>query len=247
MSQAHNRPQLRRFDSTRSDAITQALPVTSTFPGIGNATRYLVRAAAAIAGADEATVRSVLEEACGKVQPAEMDEVILQSYLFAGFPRALNAARAWRTVSGMPAPQTDPSAELHQSAEWVERGEATCRIVYGESYDLLRENIRELHPALDAWMITDGYGKVLSRPQLSLRVRELCIVGACAAAGQQRQLHSQLHGALNSGATAEEVSGALDSIEDLVDSENLVRYRGLLSHVISRRHPPVREEASNVR
>ncbi len=216
-------------------------------PGIDNTTRYLVRAAAAIAGADETTVRSVLEEACGNVQPAEMDEVILQSYLFAGFPRALNAARAWRTVSGMPAPVSDPSAGLGESAGWVDRGEATCRIVYGESYDLLRENIRELHPALDAWMITDGYGKVLSRPALSLRVRELCIVGACAAAGQQRQLHSHLHGALNSGASPGEVSGALDSIEDLVDSENITRYRGLLSHVLSRRHPPVREEASNVR
>jgi 4-carboxymuconolactone decarboxylase len=221
--------------------------VSTRLHGIDDATRHLVRASAAITGADEAKTRSVLEEALGKVQPPEMDEVILQSYLFAGFPRALNAARAWRTVSGMPAPETDPSAELGQSADWITRGEQTCAIVYGESYDLLRENIRDLHPALDAWMITDGYGKVLSRPQLPLRVRELCIVGACAAAGQQRQLHSHLHGALNSGASEAEVADALDSISDIVDGEDLARYKGLLAHVVSRRHPPKTAEVADVR
>ena len=221
--------------------------MSSNLSDIDDATRHLVRAAAAIAGASEAKIRQVLEQAAGVVSDGDMDEVILQSYLFAGFPRALNSARMWRAISGARAPESDRSAELRNDSDWIERGEQTCRIVYGESYELLRENIRALHPALDAWMITDGYGKVLSRPQLSLRVRELCIVAACAAAGQQRQLHSHLHGALNSGATAGEVSGTLDSLEDLVSSANLSRYRGLLSRVLTRRHPPVEQEAGDVR
>ena len=221
--------------------------MSSNLSDIDDATRHLVRAAAAIAGANEAKIRQVLEQAAGVVSDGDMDEVILQSYLFAGFPRALNSARMWRAISGARAPESDRSAELRNDSDWIERGEQTCRIVYGESYELLRDNIRALHPALDAWMITDGYGKVLSRPQLSLRVRELCIVAACAAAGQQRQLHSHLHGALNSGATAGEVSGTLDSLEDLVSSANLSRYRGLLSRVLTRRHPPVEQEAGDVR
>jgi 4-carboxymuconolactone decarboxylase len=216
-------------------------------PGIDDVTRSLVRSAAAIAGADETKLRTVFEEVVGNVERSAMDEVILQSYLFAGFPRALNAARIWRAASGQKAPPEDRAAELGSSATWVERGEETCRIVYGESYELLRENIRELHPALDSWMIADGYGKVLSRPQLSLRTRELCIVAACAASGQQRQLHSHLHGALNSGATAEEVRETLDTLDDLVDAENLTRYRGLLTHVLARRHPPVKTETYHVR
>jgi 4-carboxymuconolactone decarboxylase len=223
------------------------MPVTENLSGIDDVTRSLVRSAAAIAGAAETKLRAVFEEVVDRVERSEMDEVILQSYLFAGFPRALNAARIWRSVSGQQAPAEDRDAELGSSATWVERGEETCRIVYGESYELLRENIRELHPALDSWMITDGYGKVLSRPQLALRTRELCIVAACAASGQQRQLHSHLHGALNSGATAEEVRETLDALDDLVDGENLTRYRGLLTHVLARRHPPVKTETSNVR
>jgi 4-carboxymuconolactone decarboxylase len=207
-------------------------------PGIDDATRHLVRIAAVIAGAGEQKTRAIMEAAVGNVDGVRVDEVILQSYLFAGFPRTLNAARMWRTVSGETAPGSDASAELGSASEWVARGEETCRTVYGESYDLLRENIRELHPALDSWMIADGYGKVLSRPGLDLKSRELCIVAACAASGQQRQLHSHLHGALNSGASAEDVSATLDGLSDLVDEENLIRYRGLLAHVLTRRHPP---------
>lgn len=179
-----------------------------------------------------------MEESPRAATPTAVDEVILQSYLFAGFPRALNAARTWRSVSGTAAPESDTSAEIGSSADWVERGEETCEIVYGESYALLRRNIRELHPALDSWMITDGYGKVLSRPGLDLKTRELCIVAACAASSQQRQLHSHLHGALNAGATTDEVNAVLEAIDDLADPDDLGRYRQLLAHVSNRRHPP---------
>jgi 4-carboxymuconolactone decarboxylase len=213
---------------------------------IDEPTRCLVQIAAAIAGGTEQATRTFMERAVGCADNIAVDEVILQSYLFAGFPRTLNAARIWRTVSGVAAPQSDGAAELVNGGDWVERGERTCETVYGESYEMLRENIRSLHPALDAWMITDGYGKVLSRPQLDLRTRELCIVAACAASGQQRQLHSHLHGALNSGATVDEVSSTLDALDELVPVDQLGRYRALLAHVKSRRHPPA-SEATNVR
>ena len=188
-----------------------------------------------------------MEDAVEHVDPAQVDEVILQSYLFAGFPRTLNAARIWRSVSSVAAPTEDREAELSSGSEWVARGEETCRTVYGESYELLRENIRDLHPALDAWMITDGYGKVLSRPGSNLLTRELCIVAACAAAGQQRQLHSHLHGALNAGASLRTSRSRIGLACRVVDQEALARYRSLLTHVASRRHPPKMEKDSSVR
>lgn len=212
---------------------------------IDEQTRALVQIAAAIAGADEMTTRTVMEKGSAVADNAKVEEVILQSYLFAGFPRTLNAARIWRAASGAQAPADDPEADMQNGAGWMERGQETCRTVYGESYEMLRKNIRGLHPALDTWMITDGYGKVLSRPGLDLKTRELCIVAACAAAGQQRQLHSHLHGALNAGATVGEVESALDSLSGLVGQEDLDRYRSLLGHVTSRRHPP--KESSDVR
>ena len=153
-------------------------------PSLDADTRLLVRLSAAITGADEPLTRRVIDEMVGAVGPELVDEVILQSYLFAGFPRTLNAARMWRTASGIPAPPADDSASSRNLAEWEKRGEETCAIVYGEFYAMLRRNVRELHPALDSWMITDGYGKVLSRPGLDLKRRELCIVAACASMDQ---------------------------------------------------------------
>jgi len=205
---------------------------------LDDATKCLVQIAAAIAGANEADTRSAMEQCVARADPAGVEEVILQSYLFAGFPRTLNAARTWRAVSGRAAPDSDSSAELANGEDWVRMGEKTCHTVYGESYEMLRQNISALHPALDAWMITDGYGKVLSRPGLDLKTRELCILAACAASGQRRQLHSHLHGALNSGATPDEVSGVFDALSAFVTRAELSRYRALLARVLSKRHPP---------
>jgi 4-carboxymuconolactone decarboxylase len=204
-------------------------------PSLDPETRLLVRLSAAITGGDEPTTRRVIEEVAGAVNPETVDEVILQSYLFAGFPRTLNAARMWRAASGVPAPLSDDCASARHLEEWERDGEATCAVVYGGSYDMLRRNVRELHPALDEWMITDGYGKVLSRPGLDLKRRELCIVAACAAAGQQRQLHSHLHGALNSGASVSEVAATIEALVDLLGEAEIVRYQTLLARVVSRR------------
>lgn len=194
--------------------------------------RNLVRIAGAIAGSPEGQVRAVMSDALDSVDPVAVEEIILQSYLFAGFPRALNAARAWRAVSERPAPEVDQESLVANLDMWRDVGERTCAIVYGDSYETLRENVRQLHPALDEWMIIDGYGKVLSRPGVDLRTRELCIVAACAVAGQQRQLHSHLRGALNSGASAGDLALVLDALSDLIARDDLSRYRQLLQKVV---------------
>jgi 4-carboxymuconolactone decarboxylase len=193
--------------------------------------RHLVRIAGAIAGSPEGQVRTVMSDALDSVDPIAVEEIILQSYLFAGFPRALNAARAWRAVSERPAPEVDSESLVANLDMWRDVGERTCAIVYGDSYERLRKNVRDLHPALDDWMIVDGYGKVLSRPGVDLRTRELCIVAACAVAGQQRQLHSHLHGALNAGATPGDVGLVLDALADLIARDDLAKYRQLLQKV----------------
>lgn len=215
--------------------MSSAAAASSMIPMLDRETRGLVRLAAAIAGSDEPTTRRVIDEIAGSVSPEAVDEVMLQSYLFAGFPRTLNAARMWRAASGVRAPLADDSASARHAEDWERNGEATCGIVYGASYELLRRNVRDLHPALDAWMITDGYGKVLSRPALDLKRRELCVVAACAAAGQQRQLHSHLHGAINCGASADEVSATLAALSDLVGSTEIKQYQALLARVVASR------------
>jgi 4-carboxymuconolactone decarboxylase len=211
--------------------------MTETETGLANmaaldvATVGLVRLAAVITVGDEPDVREALEGAAAVTPHEWIEELILQSYLFAGFPRTLNAARDWRRISGRPAPESDQETDIGDLDSWQARGEATCSTVYGPFYDGLRRNIRTLHPALDSWMIVDGYGKVLGRPGLDLKRRELCIVACCAVARQSRQLHSHLHGALHAGATVAEVNGALDAIEDMLDADGMRGVRFLWARV----------------
>jgi 4-carboxymuconolactone decarboxylase len=206
-------------------------PSWITVPALGDEERALVRLAAVIAAGSDADVRAELARAQQDVRVEWVEEVILQSYLFAGFPRTLNAAREWRKVSGRVAPLSDDGERLDRAGEWQQQGEATCAIVYGPFYERLRQNIRALHPALDAWMIVEGYGKVLSRPQLDLARRELCIVAACAASRQDRQLHSHLHGALHAGASETAISETLSAISTLVSPDDATRYRMLWARV----------------
>ncbi|HEX8725681.1 MAG TPA: carboxymuconolactone decarboxylase family protein, partial [Gemmatimonadaceae bacterium] len=193
---------------------TGPLPTLHT---LDDATRLLVRLSAAVTAGSEAEQRAAIAAAVPAVPALWVEELLLQSYLFAGFPRALNAMREWRRVHPAPAaPPADGTPE-----RWRAAGERTCAVVYGAFYDRLRDNIRHLHEALDEWMIMEGYGKVLSRPGLDLQRRELCIVAACAAAGQDRQLHSHLHGALNAGAAPAAVADTISALAGLVPEPSL--------------------------
>jgi 4-carboxymuconolactone decarboxylase len=192
---------------------------------LDDATAALVHLAAVVAAGNEDEVRGEIARTGGAIPDVWVEELLLQTYLFAGFPRALNAMREWRRVH--PAVAGSPVSPEPSRAD----GEATCERVYGRMYDRLRENIRHLHPLLDDWMITEGYGKVLSRPGLDLPRRELCIVAACAATGQDRQLHSHLHGARNAGVSVSAVDAGLEALADLLGASRLRDVKLLWSRV----------------
>lgn len=173
-----------------------------------DATRGLVQLSAAVTADGEREVRAALAHAAITLPPVWVEELLLQTYLFAGFPRALNAMREWRRVHPEIASTAPASGESAARAA----GEATCAVVYGNMYDRLRANVRALHPLLDERMIVSGYGTMLSRPGLDLARRELCIVAACAAGAQDRQLHSHLHGALNAGASPSVIDQTVDTV-----------------------------------
>jgi len=105
------------------------------------------------------------------------------------------------------------------------RGAAVCRAVYGRAYHKLLVNLRALHPALEDLVLVDAYGKVIGRPGLDLKRRELCTVAAIAVLGTAQQLHSHLRGALNTGATVTEIEAVLGVIDGDLDPEHRTRAR----------------------
>jgi 4-carboxymuconolactone decarboxylase len=191
-------------------------------------TRDLVSFAAAVAQGYEPELRErVTQLRSSQVPTLWVEELLLQSVLMVGYPRALVAFTVWRKQSGVAAPESDPGQDYSQVPEWARRGEELCTVVYGENYGKLRTTVHSLHPAVDSWMVTEGYGRTLARPGLDLRRRELCTVAQTAVLEAPKQLHSHLRGALNAGATFGQIEGALSIVNPLLSFDQWKKVKEL--------------------
>lgn len=168
----------------------------------------LVRVAMAIARGDETVTRERLRAAHAmKVPDLWIDELLLQSLLNVGYPLSLAAFAIWRDLAG---PAAGGESLLHgDHGLWAKRGEGLCAEVYGRTYHKLLLNLRTLHPALEALVVVDAYGKLLARPGLDAGRRELCTLAAITMLEAPRQLHAHLRGALNVGWKREDVDALL--------------------------------------
>lgn len=177
-------------------------------------TTALVRLSASLTGDEAGQVEAMDRAAAADATGAE--EVLLQSYLFLGFPVALNALWLWRRRAGIPPTEGSEPEDLDS---WRRRGEEVCGAVYADHYDTLREVMGRIHPDLGRWAVMEGYGKVLGRPGLDLLTRELCIAALLAGTTASRQLHSHLRGCLNVGASMADVERMLAEVSDLIGPE----------------------------
>ncbi len=165
----------------------------------------LVRVAAALASRSPEALTTALRGALEVGAEVETEEILVQSYLFLGYPVALSGMARWREVSGRPAPE--PRSGGWNA--WALRGAQVLERVYGEQHRRLRDNVRRLHPDLEHWMVTEGYGKVLGREGVALLDRELAIVAQLAVLDVPRQLYSHLRGSLHVGASEPQVERVL--------------------------------------
>jgi 4-carboxymuconolactone decarboxylase len=176
-------------------------------------TLALVRIAVATATGDETKLRDrmVAARAAG-VPPVWVEELLLQSFLNVGYPLALVAFGVWRSVAGPVQDAGEPIA--HPEWErWTKRGVVACNEVYGRTYHKLLLNLRALHPAIEPLVVLDAYGKILGRPGLDSKRRELCTLAAIAMQNAPRQLHAHLRGALNTASTRDEVDEVIAVVE----------------------------------
>ena len=185
----------------------------------------LVRIATATATGDEASLRERMIAARAADVPAGwVEELLLQSFLNVGYPLTLVAFAVWREVAGGGPPQETGEPIAHSDwARWTERGVKACAEVYGRTYHKLLVNLRALHPAIEPLVVVDAYGKILSRPGLDTKRRELCTLAAIAMLNAPRQLHAHLRGALNTGSTREEVDAVLAIVEVDLSKERALK------------------------
>ena len=176
--------------------------------------RVLALYSATIAIADDSLMSGAIELARRHQVPHRaLYEIVLQSYLFLGFPRMLGAAEI--LADDFPAERNGSVTGPILSAEandWYNNGTNLCRRIYGSKYDDLKERVSSLAPEIFRWMIIEGYGKVLSRPDLEPAVRELSIVAFLTMENRPRQLRSHVMGALNVGTPAELLKMVVEDI-----------------------------------
>jgi alkylhydroperoxidase/carboxymuconolactone decarboxylase family protein YurZ len=154
-------------------------------------------------------------------------EAVLQTHVFAGFPRTVEAYAVLASAGGLGALDAD---ERLGETEQPERGRALFERIYAGDSERVRELLLAGHPDFAKWIEGHAYGRVLSRPGLSPARRELLAIAGLAALGQDRQLASHARGALRCGATREDVHAVLEAIRDLVEPERAERARAVLEH-----------------
>lgn len=186
---------------------------------------------AAIADGNNSSTETVMKSAIESgISFKQVDEVILQSHLFLGFPAMIEAARILADVRGK------KNASIHlpgqysniQCKKWNQNGIKKMRRIYGPSFDSLVSYINSFSPQILGWMVNDGYGRVLSRPGISFDQRELCIVAILTVTGYQNQLRAHLRGAINVGLEIELIATVIDNCHYFCSAKNIKKSKKLL-------------------
>lgn len=178
-----------------------------TDTGLAPHVAELVSLSAAIAISDPAAVeRHARAALAAGADAGALYETVLQSYLFVGFPRAIEAFFAVRSL--LPDAETAWPRAV-DTERWRRDGEALCARVYGRNYEKLVGAMRGLSPDLGQWMILEGYGKTLSRPGLDAPAREYAVLAILTVTRMWRQLRSHAIGAVNVGGTRDGVRAAI--------------------------------------
>jgi 4-carboxymuconolactone decarboxylase len=149
-----------------------------------------------------------------RVGVAEIREAILQTFLFAGYPRAIHAFEVLGEVldergieEAVRKDRTPPRAGVQKF--FRRRGRELFEEVYRHDTDIVVDRITRFHPEFMEWIIEDAYGKVLSRPYLDLKSREILSVALLTALKLPRQLTPHMRGALRAGAKPRELREAI--------------------------------------
>ena len=134
-------------------------------------------------------------------------EAVLQTHLFAGIPRVVEAFNVLQRAGGLGDLDDDEATVTPD----VQSGRELFASIYGTGAASVRTRLEEFHPALATWIAQHAYGTVLVRPGLDAKRRELLAVACLGSSGPERQLVSHTRGALAMGVSPK-VLGALPTV-----------------------------------
>ena len=154
----------------------------------------------------------------GEAGPDEPDrawrETVLMVHLFAGFPRQVETYGVLAAAGGLGVPAAD---ECEATVDQPDRGRRLFEQIYGDQSNPVEEALRAGHPDVPGWIIGHAYGRVLTRPGLTPRQRELLATAALAVSNQSRQLVSHVRGAIRCGGTVDDLRAVVDTLGPLLE------------------------------
>jgi 4-carboxymuconolactone decarboxylase len=172
---------------------------------------------------------SQLRELCLQHQPnRRWREAVLQTHLFAGIPRLVEAFNVIGQAGGLGPIEADEVAPEQSLAAQMQTGYELFTQIYAERAPEVREMLASFHPELERWVLGHAYGRVLSRPGLAPGVRETLAVVCLAALDQHRQLASHVRGAQRLGVDADDLQVALTHVADQLDPAALDNARQIV-------------------
>ena len=178
--------------------------------GLSPSTRLLVIASVAAWRGDQDRLGECARCARELGQPRQdFEEALLQTVLFAGFPRAVTAFETLNRV--WPADPAPTGGGLPRS-EQLAAGNALFAAIYGHNDAAVHAMLRGFHAEFHDFVLEAAYGRILARPGLPPLVRETMAIAVLAAQDQARQFVAHARGAAHFGASKAELREALVSI-----------------------------------
>ena len=171
---------------------------------------------------------------CAKTgeHPDEILELVLQAFLFAGFPRLINGLRSYRHhfhgSVGAGEPRSQDQGDIDR---WRERGEELFRRIYAGNTERVLADLDRYHEDLRDWILVDAYGKILGRPALGAAERELAAVVGLMVSGDGLQLSSHLRGARHCGASLDDIDVAISCASFFVPASRVADARHVLMRI----------------
>ncbi len=159
----------------------------------------------------------------------DLQETTLQVFLFAGYPRTIVAFESLAAS----APSYTPPPMEPDRPDLDERGRELFARIYGTHTERVLGHLQELHPDFRRYVVRDAYGQVLARPFLPVEERELLAVAMLGAMRLPRQLRAHVRGALNVGASAEQIETALEAVEAVAGTEAAAQARAVAQEVLA--------------
>ena len=170
-----------------------------------------------LAAPERLSPRQALKRALENTETEKVTEVILQSIPYSGFPAAVEALGWLRDLS----PDSAIEAREDQSRNVFEE-------VYGGASEKVADQLHRPHPDLKEWILGFAYGTVMGSGPLSSVELEILAVSSLLAQSRMTPFHSHLRGALRCGATRDDLTELLESLEDIAHPDSLSKARELL-------------------